>query len=80
MAKVKAKVKSSLADLIEAQRRMKKADKQIKKQLEENMQRERINDELKKIAAERVKSEAADRAAAEARAAEDAEASQRKQG
>jgi hypothetical protein len=41
---VKAKVKSSLADLIEAQRRMKKADKQIKKQLEENMQRERIND------------------------------------
>jgi len=76
---VKAKVKTSLADLIEAQKRMRKADRQIRKQIEENMQREKINDELRKIAAERVKSEAADKAAAEAKAAEDAKASQKKQ-
>ncbi len=61
LAKAEAVIKSRLADLIKAQKKMKRADKQIKKQLKEQMEKERKKDELKKIAAERAEKETADR-------------------
>jgi hypothetical protein len=72
------KVSIRLAELITAQKQLKDANKQIKQQVQEQMEKKKKKDELKKIAAKRAEKEAADKSAAEAAAAEKAEASKRK--
>jgi hypothetical protein len=78
LRKAEALVEARLAALITPQKKMKEADQQIKKQLREQIEKEKRKEELKSAAARRVEEEEANKAAAEAKAAEEAEASRKK--
>ncbi len=66
MKDAKAQAEACLATLITAQERMKQAGRQIKKQVKERVEKKKRKEELRSIAAEKVKKEQANKVAAEA--------------